>query len=890
MAQHNRDVDIYFPRAAQVAIRPPYLDSWDQVEIRQFLRRYKEYEKAVEVRGVGLSRAMKERPVPIQFLLSESMVYQVEADLKMEGREFDMENVISYLREGTVDEQTEILELEKLWKALDRLKMELTRTGEVKHVANGRRLISRVYQLCAQHGFPELHQEESQALIKKFTNAVQPEGLRLRLETWRKRMGKPEWAEFLRYFKERLAELDRSEPMRATREARSREKMIENLGKPAGFHYRKVEKALAFGRSASADGQSKRSDAHRSGPRSGFAKGPGTEWRSREGVSPRPKEGIQQVAGMRFNARRLRAQAEQDKLPAKMINLLREFEDGIESLGEPVEEPCDETGSTEDVQDQEDACVDAEVEVHHLEDLILDKVEEKDSSINAVEYGEQRSTRLTGFVNGIATKLGLDTGCDYRAVISRKLAERLKKLVNIEESILEQPEKFRGWTSRQLEYATSKMHVVFTIPVKDGWVTWSNVPALITEGTQDLVLIGQPLLEDIGLDIRSLLNKVGKDFRCTQTSVRCHQRGNVDTGVNAIASLSGYTDEMRRQHHERVWTVPGDAHNQSIARPPSVPEALSVSQSVQNQVTPDGPETDEVTPAVTIGQNSAPEVQELLEAEIQRCSDAGLGKNAVGELRELCHQYQDIFRTQLGFDPPAAVPPMEVKMKPDTPSLHAKPRRYGPEKLKFMETFVDDLQALGLLYKCPDSRFSSAAHIVTKPNGEFRVTGDYRRLNMHTLLRQSVMPHMDVMLMHLQGATVFFSLDFFKGFWQLPLHPDSQELLAVLFPNGIFAPTRVPQGHADAAGFFQSTMLHVFEDIYLKGVVCWLDDLLGYAPTTRKLLDLLRRVFQICEERGLKLNPRKCEFFRQQLRWCGKLLSADGISADPKKVETLHRL
>ena len=55
MAQHNRDVDIYFPRAAQVAIRPPYLDSWDQVEIRQFLRRYKEYEKAVEVRGAGLS-------------------------------------------------------------------------------------------------------------------------------------------------------------------------------------------------------------------------------------------------------------------------------------------------------------------------------------------------------------------------------------------------------------------------------------------------------------------------------------------------------------------------------------------------------------------------------------------------------------------------------------------------------------------------------------------------------------------------------------------------------------------------------------------------------------------------------------------------------------------
>jgi hypothetical protein len=38
------------------------------------------------------------------------------------------------------------------------------------------------------------------------------------------------------------------------------------------------------------------------------------------------------------------------------------------------------------------------------------------------------------------------------------------------------------------------------------------------------------------------------------------------------------------------------------------------------------------------------------------------------------------------------------------------------------------------------------------------------------------MPILEVVLDHLAGASVFFSLDLFKGYWQFKLDLDSQEM------------------------------------------------------------------------------------------------------------------
>ena len=41
---------------------------------------------------------------------------------------------------------------------------------------------------------------------------------------------------------------------------------------------------------------------------------------------------------------------------------------------------------------------------------------------------------------------------------------------------------------------------------------------------------------------------------------------------------------------------------------------------------------------------------------------------------------------------------------------------------------------------------------------------------------------------------------------------------------------------------------------------------------------------------GVTLNPQKCEFGQQTMKFLGHVISADGISADPDKTSAIHAM
>ena len=59
-------------------------------------------------------------------------------------------------------------------------------------------------------------------------------------------------------------------------------------------------------------------------------------------------------------------------------------------------------------------------------------------------------------------------------------------------------------------------------------------------------------------------------------------------------------------------------------------------------------------------------------------------------------------------------------------------------------------------------------------------------------------------------------------------------------------------------------------------MLAWLDDLLGYAKDTKALLVIMRKMFSICREKGLKLNPLRCSFWETEAKWCGRIISGSG--------------
>ncbi|KAF0752298.1 hypothetical protein AaE_006093 [Aphanomyces astaci] len=82
----------------------------------------------------------------------------------------------------------------------------------------------------------------------------------------------------------------------------------------------------------------------------------------------------------------------------------------------------------------------------------------------------------------------------------------------------------------------------------------------------------------------------------------------------------------------------------------------------------------------------------------------------------------------------------------------------------------------------------------------------------------------------------------------------------------------------------------MFQDELYRSLLIWLDDLLGYDKSKEGLLAALERVLAICESRGLKLNPKKCRFFETEARWCGRILSSEGVKHDPERIKALQDL
>lgn len=106
----------------------------------------------------------------------------------------------------------------------------------------------------------------------------------------------------------------------------------------------------------------------------------------------------------------------------------------------------------------------------------------------------------------------------------------------------------------------------------------------------------------------------------------------------------------------------------------------------------------------------------------------------------------------------------------------------------------------------------------------------------------------------------------------------------------IFTPRRVPQGCADAAIYFQQTMEACFASLLYKHLLIWIDDLLLYANSINTYLDKLQELFFLLDKYGLKLSTKKTSLYQTSVKWCGKIITGEGISHDPKRIDALQAI
>lgn len=55
-------------------------------------------------------------------------------------------------------------------------------------------------------------------------------------------------------------------------------------------------------------------------------------------------------------------------------------------------------------------------------------------------------------------------------------------------------------------------------------------------------------------------------------------------------------------------------------------------------------------------------------------------------------------------------------------------------------------------------------------------------------------------------------------------------------------------------------------------------------------MEVIRKVLRVLQSHGVKLRPEKCEFFRQEVRYVGRLVSPEGVRIDPKDLTAVLSL
>jgi Reverse transcriptase (RNA-dependent DNA polymerase) len=79
-------------------------------------------------------------------------------------------------------------------------------------------------------------------------------------------------------------------------------------------------------------------------------------------------------------------------------------------------------------------------------------------------------------------------------------------------------------------------------------------------------------------------------------------------------------------------------------------------------------------------------------------------------------------------------------------------------------------------------------------------------------------------------------------------------------------------------------------DDITRNIKLWLDDCLLHTKTEDDLLATLNIFFKQCREHGLKLHDSKCVLFATTVRYCGRLITKDCVSFDPKNMEALQKM
>ena len=249
----------------------------------------------------------------------------------------------------------------------------------------------------------------------------------------------------------------------------------------------------------------------------------------------------------------------------------------------------------------------------------------------------------------------------------------------------------------------------------------------------------------------------------------------------------------------------------------------------------------------------------------------------------------------------------KILLEEDAKPVRQPQWRLNPQLIEVVNKEVTKLLQAGIVYPISDSTWVSPVHVVPQKSGiivvknvkndliptriqnSWRVCIDYRRLNQATRKDHFPLPF-DQMLDRLTGKSNYCFLDGFSGYFQICIALEDQNKTTFTCPFGTYAYRKMPFGLCNALGTFQRCMMSIFTDLLEHCIEVFMDDFSVYSSSFDHCLSSLAKVLERCEETNLVLKFEKCHFMVEQCIVSGHIISKNGISVDPAKIDIISYL
>ena len=257
--------------------------------------------------------------------------------------------------------------------------------------------------------------------------------------------------------------------------------------------------------------------------------------------------------------------------------------------------------------------------------------------------------------------------------------------------------------------------------------------------------------------------------------------------------------------------------------------------------------------------------------------------------------------SEMGLLDPSIEPPVVIHTIPHTPWQQQNLRL--PKAMQDAATaHVKEKLAYGILELSQGPYRSRYFLVAKKKPDEYRFINDVQPLNKVTIRDSGMSPSVDEFSEDFAGYPITSTIDYFSGYYQIPLDKSCRDLTAFMSLLGLVRMTRLPQGWTNSVAEFMRIIGKVhyrqiphevrpfLDDVGIKGP----KDRYGdeeISPGVRRFVSehaqIFRRFMHDCWVAGLTISGSKSAIGMSGIEIVGFLCDQDGRRPEPRKIQRI---